>query len=328
MSEETLTPRRLRSSLSPSDLAFRVIARSGGGLVLLITGGIGVFLAYQAKPTLQRYGWRFFTEQSWNPEANKIGVAAVLFGTVVIAAIAILIAFPLALWTALYISEWAPRGLKKTLVAVVDLMVAVPSIVYGLWGFFLLQPWVIHVSRWITTWFGWIPLFKVDTDPRAAVFDGATYASSAFIAGIVVAMMVLPIACAVMREVFDQTPQGEREAALALGSTSWGVVQAVVLPFGRGGIIGGTMLGLGRALGETIAVVMIVSPLFEINWHVLQSGSITISSMIALRYGEASGSQLHALMAAGLVLFVITLIVNLIAGFVVARSRSGAGTEI
>jgi phosphate transport system permease protein len=141
-------------------------------------------------------------------------------------------------------------------------------------------------------------------------------------------MMVMPIACAVMREVFDQTPPGEREAALALGSTGWGVVRAVVLPFGRGGIIGGTMLGLGRALGETIAVVMIVSPLFEINWHVLQSGSITISSMIALRYGEASGSQLNALMAAGLVLFVITLIVNLIAGFVVSRSRSGAGTEI
>ncbi|MGZ0147920.1 phosphate ABC transporter permease subunit PstC [Kribbella sp. WER1] len=328
MSEETLTPRRLRSSLSPSDLMFRIIARGGGGLVLLITGGIGVFLAYQAKPTLQRYGWKFFTEQAWNPEANKIGVASVLFGTVVIATVAILFAFPLALGTALYISQWAPRGLKKTLVAVVDLMVAVPSIVYGLWGFFLFQPWVIHVSRWITSWFGWIPIFKVDTDPHAAVFDGATYASSAFIAGIVVAMMVLPIACAVMREVFDQTPQGEREAALALGSTSWGVVRAVVLPFGRGGIIGGTMLGLGRALGETIAVVMIVSPLFEINWHVLQSGSITISSMIALRYGEASGSQLNALMAAGLVLFVITLIVNLIAGFVVARSRSGAGTEI
>jgi phosphate transport system permease protein len=327
-STDDLTPRRLRSALSPADLMFRIIARGGGGLVLLITGGIGVFLAYQAKPTLQTYGWKFFTEQSWNPEANQIGVAAVLFGTVVVASIAIFFSFPLALATALYITEWAPRGLKKTLIALVDLMVAVPSIVYGLWGFFLLQPWIIHVSRWITSWFGWIPIFKVDSDPHAAVFDGATYASSAFIAGIVVAMMVLPIACAVMREVFDQTPSGEREAALALGSTSWGVVRSVVLPFGRGGIIGGTMLGLGRALGETIAVVMIVSPLFEINWHVLQSGSITISSMIALRYGEASGSQLNALMAAGLVLFVITLIVNLIAGFVVARSRSGAGTEI
>ncbi|WP_325056294.1 phosphate ABC transporter permease subunit PstC [Kribbella sp.] len=325
---ETLVPRRLRASLTLSDRIFRWVARGGGALVLLITGGIGVFLAYQAKPTLDAYGWKFFTEQSWNPEANQIGVAAVLFGTIVIATIAIAISFPVALATALFISEWAPRGLKKSLVALVDLMVAVPSIVYGLWGFFLLQPQIIHLSRWITDWFGWIPVFKVDTDPDAAIFDGATYASSAFIAGIVVAMMVMPIACAVMREVFDQTPPGEREAALALGSTSWGVVRAVVLPFGRGGIIGGTMLGLGRALGETIAVVMIVSPLFEINWHVLQSGSITISSMIALRYGEASGSQLNALMAAGLVLFIITLIVNLIAGFVVSRSRSGAGTEI
>ncbi|WP_405056579.1 phosphate ABC transporter permease subunit PstC [Kribbella sp. NBC_01505] len=330
MSDSTVepAPRKLRSSLAPSDMIFRLVARGGGALVLLITGGIGLFLAYQAKPTFQTYGWKFFTEQSWQPEANQLGVASILFGTVVVATIAIAISFPLAVATALYITEWAPRGLKKSLVAAVDLMVAVPSIVYGLWGFFLLQPRVIHLSRWITDFFGWIPIFKVDTDPDAAVFDGATYASSAFIAGIVVAMMVMPIACAVMREVFDQTPAGEREAALALGSSSWGVVRAVVLPFGRGGIIGGTMLGLGRALGETIAVVMIVSPLFEINWHVLQSGSITISSMIALRYGEAQGSQLNALMAAGLVLFVITLIVNLIAGFVVARSRSGAGTEI
>jgi phosphate transport system permease protein len=321
-------PRKLRAGLTPADRSFRWIARGGGGLVLLITGGIGLFLAYQAKPTLETYGWKFFTEQAWQPEANQIGVASILFGTVVIATIAIAISFPVAMITALYITEWAPRGLKKTLVALVDLMVAVPSIVYGLWGFFLLQPKIIHLSRWISDYFGWIPIFKVDSDPDAAIFDGATYASSAFIAGIVVAMMVMPIACAVMREVFDQTPPGEREAALALGSTSWGVVRAVVLPFGRGGIIGGTMLGLGRALGETIAVVMIVSPLFEINWHVLQSGSISISSMIALRYGEASGSQLNALMAAGLVLFVITLIVNLIAGVVVSRSRSGAGTEI
>lgn len=326
-SDSAPPPRKLRASLTFSDLVFRSVARAGGGLVLLITGGIGIFLAYQAKPTLDTYGWRFFTEQSWNPEANQIGIAAVLFGTVVIATLAIAMAFPVALATALYITEWAPRGLKKTLVATVDLMVAVPSIVYGLWGFFLLQPWIIHVSRWITDFFGWIPIFTVDTDPDAAVFDGATYASSAFIAGIVVAMMVMPIACAVMREVFDQTPAGEREAALALGSTSWGVVRAVVLPFGRGGIIGGTMLGLGRALGETIAVLLIISPDFMVKPRILEVGTNTVSALIAGRFGDASAAQLSALLTAGFVLFVITLIVNTVAAIIVNRSRSGAGTD-
>jgi phosphate transport system permease protein len=154
------------------------------------------------------------------------------------------------------------------------------------------------------------------------------YYGSTTIAGLVVSMMVIPMACAVMRGVFAQAPPGEREGALALGATRWGVVRSVVIPFGRGGIIGGTMLGLGRALGETIGVLLIVSPVFDINFHILQTGSITVAALIAARFGESTPQQLSALLAAGFVLFAITLLVNLVAAIFITRSRSGAGTEI
>ncbi len=184
-----------------------------------------------------------------------------LVGTVSVAMVAMFFAFPLALLTALYISEYAAERIKPTLVSLIDLMAAVPSIVYGLWGYFLIMPHAAELALWLQKHFGWIPIFDVkDTDPNAAVWDTSRYIASAFCAGIAVSMMVMPMACAVMRQVFSQTPPGEKEAALALGATRWGMIRSVVLPFGRGGIIGGTMLGLGRALGETIAVVLIVSP--------------------------------------------------------------------
>lgn len=321
-------PRRLASSRSLSDWIFRGAAWSGGLLVLAITGGIALYLLRAAMPTFRSQRWDFLTEVAWEPDNGTVGIAAMLAGSVLIGVMAILISFPLALATALFITEYATGALKRTLVTAIDLMVAVPSIIYGLWGFYWLQPKIIHLSRWLSDWFGWFPLFRVDGDPEAPVFQGSLYASSAFIAAVVVCMMVVPIAASIMREVFDQTPRAEREAALALGATRADVVRSVVLPFGRGGMIGGTMLGLGRALGETIAVVMIISPLFEINWHVLESGSISISSLIALRYAESRpGLSVSALMAAGFALFMITLVVNLVAGVVVARSRSGSATE-
>jgi phosphate transport system permease protein len=175
---------------------------------------------------------------------------------------------------------------------------------------------------------GWFPLFSVNgADPNSPLSSASVYTASSFIAGIVVAMMVMPIQCSVMREVFSQVPIGEREGAFALGSTRWGMITVVSLPFGRGGMIGGTMLGLGRALGETIAVLLIISPRFDFTFHTLEAGSNSVSSLIALRYSEASGFGLSALMAAGLALFGITLVVNFIASYFVARSRSGAGSE-
>jgi len=301
--------------------------RATATTVLLITGGIGLFLAWQAVPTLRRYGFSFFTETQWEPDADVVGIGSVLVGTFSVALVALVVAFPLALATALYINEYAPARFSGMLVSLVDLMAAVPSIIYGLWGFFLMQPHASAVALWLHQHLGFLPFFRVHADPNAAVWEQSRYTASAFIAGLAVAMMVIPMACAVMRQVFSQAPLGEREAAYALGATKWGVIKSVVLPFGRGGIIGGTMLGLGRALGETIAVLLIISPAFVLKFRMLEIGTNTVSALIAGRFGEANGGQLSALLTAGFVLFVITLIINTLAAIVVARSRSGAGTD-
>lgn len=311
-----------------SDRLFHLVIRGIAGLVLVIFGSIGVFLAYQSIPTFRRYGLSFLTQSQWVPELNKVGIASTLLGTFEVALVALVIAFPVALATALFISEYAPLRIKGFLVALVDLMAAVPSVIYGAWGFFLLMPRASLTSRWISEYFGWIPIFKVNTDPGAAVWAQSRFVNSAFIAGICVSLMVIPIACSVMRGVFADAPRGEREAAYALGSTKWGMIRTVVLPFGRGGIIGGTMLGLGRALGETIAVLMLVSLTFNVNIHILQNGFSTISSLIANDFGESTSGQLAALLTAGLVLFVLTLGINTIAAVFITRSRSGADTEI
>jgi phosphate transport system permease protein len=331
ISSELVAPtrRRIKSNPGPADRLFRGVARGGGLLVLVIMALVGTFLGYRAWKALHKAGFSFLTTQEWNPGAGKFGIAAVMVGTILIALVAIVIALPLALGTALYISEYAPRRIQRSLITLIDLMAAVPSVVFGLWGAFLFQWKVISLSRWISDWFGWIPLFKVDGVKRHDPLATPTvYTSSTFIAGIVVALMVTPIACSIMREAFGQAPSGEREGAYALGATRWGMIRAVVLPFGKGAIIGGTMLGLGRALGETIAVVMIISPVFAIQPHILQNGTSSISSLIALRYGESSPFAISALMAAGLALFALTLVVNFAAASVVQRSRSGAVSEV
>ncbi|MEU1618034.1 phosphate ABC transporter permease subunit PstC [Streptomyces sp. NPDC008238] len=321
-------PRDISSSPEPADRVFRLVARGSGAAVLAIMLLVGFFLTYRAWEALSVAGFSFLTTTAWEPDSHHFGIAAVLTGTVLIGVVAICFALPLALGTALYISEYAPRRLKRFLVSLVDLMAAVPSVVYGLWGAFFLQGHVVGLSRWISTYFGWIPIFKVNgAEPDNPLASMTVYTSSTFIAAMVVALMVTPIACSVMREAFSQAPPGEREGAFALGATRWGMIRSVVLPFGLGGVIGGTMLGLGRALGETIAVYMIISPVFEIQPHILQNGAISVSSLIALRYGSASELGMSALMAAGLALFIMTLIVNFIASSIVARSRSGAGAE-
>ncbi|ALG06526.1 phosphate ABC transporter permease subunit PstC [Kibdelosporangium phytohabitans] len=328
MTTQADRPRPVRPSVPVSDRVFRGVVRASGAAVLVIMGSIGIFLAYQAIPTLREFGWVFFTEPSFVPDRPRLGIAAVGLFTLQVAGVAIVIAFPLAVATALYISEYAPARLKRTLIALLDLMAAIPSVVYGLFGFVFLTPQIIYLSRWLSKYLGFLPFFDVKTDVNAAAWEQSMYTSSPFIAGFVVAMMVLPFAAAIMREVFAQAPLGEREGALALGSTRWGVIRSVVLPFGKGGIIGGSMLALGRALGETIAVVMILAPVFDIRFRVLENGGVTISSLIALRFGEATPSQLSALLAAGLMLFLFTLAVNTVASTIVARTRSGSATEI
>ncbi|MDP9183928.1 MAG: phosphate ABC transporter permease subunit PstC [Actinomycetota bacterium] len=314
------------------------VTRGAGSTALVIMLFIGGFLLFRATDAIRAAGWHFLTTAQWQPEGGRFGIAAILTGTVLIGLTAITIALPLALGTALFISEYAPVRLRRLLVNLVDLMAAVPSVVYGLWGFFLLQPQLLvrgpqgdGLPRWLATHFGWIPVFRVEqggqpVDPSDPATSGTVFTSSIFIAGVIVALMVAPIACSIMRESFSQAPLGEREGAYALGATKWGMIRSVVLPFGRGGIIGGTMLGLGRALGETIAVYMVLSIAFDVKIRILENGGSSVSSLIALRFGEASDFGTSALMAAGLALFVLTLIVNTIASAAISRSRSGATT--
>ena len=245
--------------------------------------------------------------------------------TISIALVALFLAVPISVATALFITEYAPRRLRRFLTATIDLLAAVPSLIYGLWGLFYLQPRLITLSKWLADNLGFIPFFHVNEDFGTSL---GVFPSSTFVAGVIVSLMVIPICTSVMREVFGQAPPGEREGAMALGGTRWGVVRDVVLPFGRGGIIGGSMLGLGRALGETIAVTLIISPSFDSKWSILEQGSNSIAALIALKFSESTETGISALMAAGLALFIITLIVNTAASSVVNRSRSGSATEI
>ena len=236
-----------------------------------------------------------------------------------------LIAVPAGISIALYISEYSPLALRKPLIAVIDLMAAIPSIIFGIWGLFFLEPRILGFDSWLGRHVGWIPFFNFRLDTSVP----SNYATSTFIAGVVVSLMVIPIITSLSRQVFSQAPQGEREGAYALGATRWGMIRTVVLPFGRGGVIGACMLGMGRALGETIAVTLIVSATFKFNYHVLETGGNSIASTIANEYSsfpDAGSMGLSALMAAGLVLFGLTLIVNTLGAIVIGRSRSGQAT--
>lgn len=319
--------RSLRSRPVPADVAFQSVATASGLLVLLTMLLVGSFLAYRASSALAVAKLGFLTETRWEPDAGRFGIAGVLVGTILIGLVAICVAVPLATGTALYISEYAPARVERLLISLVDLMAAVPSVVFGLWGFFFFQGHVVGFSAWLSRHLGWFPPFSVDVDGYSAsnpLPQPTVFTSSTFIAGVIVGLMVTPIMCSVMREAFAQAPVGEREAAYALGGTRWGMIRTVVLPFGKGGIIGGSMLGLGRALGETIAVYMVLSVVPAFQPHVLQNGGSSVSSLIALRYGEAGKFSTSALMAAGLALFLMTLVINFVASSIVARSRSGA----
>ena len=331
----------LESEREAEDVPRTIVTRHGGQdrifihgsralafLVLVIVGSIGLFLGVQSFPTLHHYGLSFFTEFRWLPSQDRIGIAAVVLGTIQVALIAIFFAIPLSLLTALFITAWA----RPTLIRFVDMMAAVPGIVFGLWVLFVIQPHATEVAHWLSKYLGWIPIFHVRTDVDYPIWNQApgypSYAGSAFVASLAVTMMIFPMATSVMREVFSEAPVGEKEAALALGATRWAMVRTVVLPFGRSGIIGGSMLALGRALGETISVVLVISQAFEIKPYVLESGTSTISALIASSFKEASPSQLSALLTAGFVLFLMTLLVNSLAAVVVSRSRGSAVTEL
>jgi phosphate transport system permease protein len=317
-------PRKIISRPSAADRIYRGILRAAGLSVLIITALILVFLFLQAWPAIKAEGFGLITTSTLTTGNNQFGVAALLPFSGYVAVIALAIAVPAGFAAALYISEYAPDRLRRPLIAVVDVLAAIPSIVFALWGLIFLMPHILGLEGWIGKYFGWIPIFKVPVNATQTQLVGST-----FIAAAVVSMLVLPIIISLSRQVFSQAPQGEREAAYALGSTRWGMVRTVVLPFGRAGMIGASMLGLGRAFGETIVVsyILIVSNTAHFSPHMLQSGGNTITSEIANNIFVFDKRGVAFLLAAGLVLFATTLCINTIASVVVSRSRSGASTQ-
>lgn len=316
-------PRRIVARASGQDRAFRGVLRGTGIAVLVINALILVFLILRSASAFKRAGFGFFTTQSFFPEtSNSFGIGMLLPGSAIVAVIALVIAIPIGVAVAVFISEYAPHRLRGPMIAVIDLMAAIPSVIFAVWGLFFLMPRIIGTDEWLSNHVGFFPLFTVTGQRTIGSFVG-----SMFIAGVVVSLMVIPIVTSLSRQVFSQAPQGEREAAYALGSTRWGMVKTVVLPFGRAGVIGASMLGLGRALGETIAVTFILTPLSTVlTIHVLQGGGDTITAEIANYYRIYDAKGVAALLACGLMLFVTTLVVNSLAAIVINRSRSGAAT--
>ena len=304
----------------PGDVIFSGAAKSAGVLILVILAAVAVFLLTEGWPAISAS-----TEELSDSGVVKDGesllsyVGPLVFGTVLAAIIALVIATPVAIGVALFISHYAPRKLAQVFGYVVDLLAAIPSVVYGLWGALWLMPQVFPVFDWLADHLGFIPIFAgpAANPPRTIMT-----------AGIVLAVMILPIITAVSREVFLQTPTLHQEAALALGATRWEMIRMAVLPFGRSGIISAAMLGLGRALGETMAVAMVLSPGFEYSFHILQAGlQQNIAANIALKFPESSGLGVSVLIFTGLVLFAITLLVNMIARWIVSRRAEFSGAN-
>jgi phosphate transport system permease protein len=325
MSATTLAPSPREISTKPrrSDKVFRGIVTAGGLSSLVILGLITVFLAYRGFEVLRQEGIGFITKAEWaitlddsnNIVQSHFGIAAMLVGTILCSLVAVVIALPVSVFSALFLNFYAPEWLKKMLVTVIDLMAAFPSILFGVWGFLVLMPSAEYWAKLINKYLGWIPLFEVK--PYFVT-------RSPFIAGVVLAIMIIPIITSVSREIFAQAPLDRIQAAFALGATRWAMIKAVVIPHGRSGVIGGAMLGLGRAMGETVAVYTVLNIVFQINWHPLLGAGGNVASLIIAKFGEASPYEIKALMAAGLVLFLLTLIVNALANLIVKTTgKSG-----
>ena len=295
------------------DRVFRRLTLGSGLLILALIVAIATFLVWKALPAFRSAGFGFLTEKTWFPDAHpaKFGVAALAFGTVLSSLLALLMVVPVAVGAALALTELASRRVGTIGGYVMDVLAAVPSVVYGLWGVYFLVPKLIPMQRWLDHHAGFLPLFQSRND---------TFGRSIFAASVVLAIMVLPIVAAICREVFRQVPTANREAALALGATRWEMIRVAVLPPSRSGVVGAVMLGLGRALGETIAVALVLAASFNVNFHIFEPGGNTIAANIATKFGESGILGREALIASGLVLFVVTLAVNMAARGVVYRA--------
>ena len=320
MEAGTITPAGERSVLQRSPAARLPDRALRWGLTALSVGVIALIayffirLIVESEPVFQQVGVvNYLFSADWVPSKELYGALPLLAGTLITSAIALLLGIPVAVATALFITELAPRRIRGPLTVVVDLLAAVPSVVYGLWGFFFLIPKLKPAEEWFADTFGFIPFV-------GGTVTGPNY----FVAGLILAIMILPIASAISREVISTVPREHKEAALALGATRWETIRIAVLPYARGGIAGGAMLGLGRAIGETIAVTLVIGNAPVIGDSIFQQG-YTLAAVIANEFGEAASNELHraALIGAGLVLFVLTLCVNGIARWFVVRAERG-----
>ena len=286
-----------------TESVFRVATKASALLVLLLLAGVIVSLLYGSWPALKTFKWAFVTGEKWNPVTEVFGALTPLYGTIATSIIALLIAVPLSFGIAVFLTETCPRWLRGPISTGIELLAAVPSIVYGIWGLFVLAPILQHsIQPWLIAHLGPLPLV-------GALFQGPPFGIGLLTAGLVLAIMILPFITSVMREVFRMAPLSLKEAAYGLGATQWNVVWDVVLPWSRAGVIGGIMLGLGRALGETMAVTFVIGNAHRISASLL-APSTTISAAIANEFAEAVGDlYTSSLFALGLLLFVLTFVV-------------------
>jgi phosphate transport system permease protein len=305
--------------LRGTDTAFRILTRSAAVAVLVILGGVIVALVSGGLPAFRAFGFEFLTTEVWNPVTEKFGALAPIYGTVVTSAIAMAIAVPIGLMIAMFLTEICPLWLRRPIGIAIELLAGIPSIIYGIWGLFVFAPFLQRTLQpALIDTFGPIPVLS-------SLFAGPPYGIGILTAGLILAVMVLPFVTSISRDVFEAVPAVLKEAAYGIGCSTWEVVRYVVLPYARVGVIGGVMLGLGRALGETMAVTFVIGNAHRISGSILAPGT-TISATIANEFTEAVGDlYTSSLIALGLILFVITFIVLSVARYLLLRLERRIG---
>jgi phosphate transport system permease protein len=310
---------KILGRLRLGDTVFRNLTRGGAILVLAILGGVIISLIQGSIPALREFGFSFLYEERWNPVTEKFGAFAAIYGTLVTSIIAMVIAVPLGLLISLFLTELCPMWLRRPIGIAIELLAGIPSIIYGIWGLFVFAPFLQStVQPFLIDTFENIPLLST-------LFEGPPYGIGTLTAGLILAIMVLPFVTSISRDVFEAVPAVLKEAAFGVGCTTWEVVRYVVLPYARVGVIGGVMLGLGRALGETMAVTFVIGNAHRVSASILAPGT-TISATIANEFTEAVGDlYTSSLIALGLLLFVITFIVLALARYMLLRMERRVG---
>jgi phosphate transport system permease protein len=303
-----------------TDSLFHILTRLSAALVLVILGGVAVSLVAGAWPALSTFGWSFLVTESWNPVTEKFGALAPIYGTLVTSLIAIVIAVPIGIGIAMFLTELCPRSLRRPIGIAVELLAGIPSIIYGIWGLFVFAPFLqVHLQPFVIKLFHGVP-------GLSSLFSGPPYGIGLMTSGLILAIMVLPFITSITRDVFDTVPSVLKESAYGIGCTTWEVTRRVVIPYTRVGIMGGVMLGLGRALGETMAVTFVIGNAHRISASLFAPGT-TISASIANEFTEADGElYTSSLIALGLILFVITFLILAASRFMLMRIERRAGS--